>query len=161
MCDVVALRIVHTNDNMLYSTDLVQVIDEQGSPFILLSSDCTPRMLHFGRLQADVHTFARYPFWDGTRWTTLTLDKYLQTRTSRYRDTKTLTKGTLEMLASGVEVAYSAQNGEDRGFSRNEDERASGLSRVARYGHVGTHARTHATMPARTHARTHARVSLC
>ena len=98
--------------------DFAQAIKDAASPVIQLFSDCTPRMLAFGRLQADVHAYARYPWWNPTRsrWEALPLEKYMMTRPARYRCSSTLTKGTLEIMGSGLEVAWAAENGVEKGF---------------------------------------------
>ena len=98
------------------ASDAMKVVLFEGSPTVHLWSDCTPREMHFGRLQPLVSPFARHPWWDKERklWTTLPLQEFLQ-RCGRGQQQRATTKGRLEVLASGVEVTYTVARGVGKG----------------------------------------------
>ena len=82
------------------------------SPSVLWWYDASPRQFAFGRLQEELMPLARYPYFDGDRWQSLTLNDYLAKVPSR----KVLCKGVLDILASSVECRYFNEDDTLDGF---------------------------------------------
>ena len=86
------------------------------SPTILLFWDATPRTLFFGRLTDELLPVAKFAYWDKDRerYVMLGVDEFAR-RTGRNKHR--FNKGTLELLATGMHVAFADEDGTDSGLS--------------------------------------------
>ncbi len=92
----------------------VQRLRASKQPWVSLRFyDATPKDLYFGRLQASLETVARYPFYDGRKWTCLRLDEYR----AKCSTSRLLHHGVLDLLASSFKVVTADSSGLMDGFS--------------------------------------------
>ena len=79
---------------------------------INLFYDASPRLVHFGRLQSALMPHARYPFYKDGRWHCLKLEDFLKVRPNH----AVLTKGVLDVMASGASVWAIEEDGHQDAF---------------------------------------------
>ena len=81
----------------------VAQLKESRLPFALFRYyDSTPGSFAFGKLQSALYPLARYPWWDGTKWKSCTLDEYQKVNPR----CKRLWRGVLEIMDQSVECRY-------------------------------------------------------